>query len=186
MMKFLSRSIGVVCLGAGILLTAGTSAALIALQLAGDDFAFDEVRCWTGLSSSCLGQQIDELRHENDALRRSLAELEAQLDEVTSDRDHLETVLSGGMMFSEGPEVAGLTVIVGTIYTDPAGRGDVVRAICFVIQDRNGLDPRLSIANMDRNGVVTALPVDAFDRSTLNVDAHVLETARASCPWPVQ
>ena len=160
------------------------SAALIAEEALTPDMR-ERVLCETGLSYDCVRADAARLAAENTSLQSRLAALEAQLDQVIADRDQLETVLSGGMHFSEGPEVAGLTVIVGTIYADPAGHGDVVRSICWAIQDRSGLDPRLTIAAMDQAGIVTALPVDAFDRSALNVIADDIDDARAVCPWPV-
>ncbi len=148
----------------------GVSLALIAEKVVTPELG-SQLLCTAGLvefaGDSCIGDRIEEAQAR---LRRDL--------------DTANAGLSGRMVFTEGPKVASLTVIVGTIYRDHATRSDIMRAICWGIQDRGGLDPRLTLAEMDGDGTVRALAVDAFERSAINLDPADVAAARRVCPWP--
>lgn len=174
---------------AGIGLTA-----LYLLENVTETPAIRDLQCLVGIErSDCPRQmaELDGLRADHDQLltrnREAVAELAAERARLAAMRQHiahLEGAISGEMVFAEGPPVAGLTVIVGTIYRDHAARSQVVRSLCWAIQDSVGLDPRLTLAEMDGSGAVRAIPVDAFDRSAMNVTEADVVTARTACPWP--
>ena len=157
--------------------------------------AIRQLQCFVGIERPDCPRQMEELaglRAEREELlarnREADEELAAERARLAAMRHHiaqLEGAFNGDMVFTEGPPVAGLTVIVGTIYQDHATRRDVVRSICWAIQDRTGLDPRLTLAEMGGGGAVRVLPVDAFDGAAMGVAAADITAARAACPWPV-
>ncbi len=170
MLRLMGRSVGVACLALGIFLALTIAIGLILIQLFGEEPVIDELSCLLGLSEDCLRVELADKSDELDAAREQVAQL--------------EDALSGRMVFTEGPHVAGVTVIVGTLYQDQTSRSDVIRAICWAIEDRGGLDPRLTLAEMDGTGAVRILPVYAAERSAIGIDAADIAAARGACPWP--
>ena len=153
-----------------------------------------QLQCLVGIERpDCPRQmaELDGLRADRDDLlarnRETEDELAAERARLAVMREHiarLEGAFSGDMVFTEGPPVAGLTVIVGTIYRHHGTRSEVVRSTCWAIQDRGGLDPRLTLAQMDGSGSIGAVPVDAYDASLMGVTPADTAAARAACPWP--
>lgn len=164
------KVLSVLAMGCAFILVGGVSVALIVEKAMTPELR-DDVLCAAGLTEfaddACVSERIDTVVAD---LRRDL--------------DLADSGLTGRIVFTEGANVAGLTVIVGTIYRDHAARSGVVRAICWGIQDRTGLDPRLTLAEMDASGVARALSVDAFERSAINIDLADIIAARNVCPWP--
>lgn len=155
----------------------GVSVALVSEKMMMPD---DRARllCSAGLlelaGEECLGVR----------LQAGLSDLQDDVAAAQQDRQMAEAALSGRMVFTEGGQVSGLTVIVGAIYEDHRARSGLIRAICWGIQDRNGLDPRLTLAEMDANRVLKPLAVDAFERSAFGLDVASIASARRDCPWP--
>lgn len=141
---------------------------------------------------TCLAEQMTALRletevtleHMREDAAAQLAAAKAEVDAANEARDLAVHSLAGRMVFSEGPEIGGLTVIVGATYRDHTARTGLVRAICWGIHDNPGLDPRVTLAQMTADGVPAPVDVDAFERSALGVDMQEIEAARIACPWP--
>ena len=178
MFRFLGRSVGVMWLLSGIALTFAIAMALILIQLFGEERLIEEVECRLGLSADCLRQQLEEERVR-------VAEMQGQVGGMQQRVSHLEAALSGRMVFDEGPSVAGLTIVVGTIYQDNAARSEVIRAICWATMDRGGLDPRVPLAEMDADGVISLPSADSLANASIRMDAEDVPAARDACPWPV-
>lgn len=165
--------------GMAVAITAvsGITTALIAEKAVAPDLR-KQLLCTAGYTdladTACVSEQIAALRLQT----------EAQLQAANEARELAEHALVGRMIFEEGPTVAGLTIIVGTTYRDHAARTGFVRAICWGIHDRGGLDPRVTLAQMGPDGQPTPVIVDAFEQSSLGVGAHDVEAARIACPWP--
>ncbi|GAB5480222.1 MAG: hypothetical protein Marn2KO_36890 [Marinobacter nauticus] len=96
-----------------------------------------------------------------------------------------EEALQGDIVYTQGPTVDNLSVIVGSVYQNHAGRQGLVHAICFGFLDIVGLDPELTLAKMGPDGVPEDLAVDAFERSALGVEETTVAEAQDVCPWPV-
>lgn len=91
---------------------------------------------------------------------------------------------SARTVFRAGKRYKKLYLTVGTTYADPAARRDPVRATCWAMQDRQGLDPRIVLAtDTPANGPRPLTPPKA-DREALGLTADDLARARAQCPWP--
>lgn len=162
--------------------------ALIAVKAVPPDFR-DKLLCTAGYidlaGQTCLAEQAAAAQAEADAAAaKARQEAQAQVQAANEARELAEHALVGRMVFEEGPEVGGLTIVVGTTYVDHASRSGFVRSICWGIHDRGGLDPRITLAQLTAGGAPEAVDVDAYERSALNVDMQAIEAARAACPWP--
>ncbi|MEO1192914.1 MAG: hypothetical protein AAFY02_14230 [Pseudomonadota bacterium] len=155
----------------------GISAALI-----GERMATPELRakaaCSLGLvefgGNACVAQRIEAAR----------AMVRDDLQNARKAQAAAEQALQGAIVYTQGPTVDNLTVIVGSVYEDHAGRQGLVHAVCFGFLDIVGLDPQLTLAKMGPDAIPEDLPVDAFQRSALNVEEATVAEAQDACPWP--
>ncbi len=173
----IGRFASFVGMGLAIATVSGVTLALIAEKAASPTLR-TQALCTAGLiefaSTECASEQLAKLREEADR----------ELQAAHEARELAEHALVGRIVFEEGPTVAGLTIIVGTTYLDHTARSGFVRAICWAIQDKGGLDPRVTLAQMAPDGAPMPVDIDAFERSSLGVDLQDVDAARAACPWP--
>ena len=134
-----------------------------------------EIRCLVGVpdeNSTCVRKRIAAL----DSQRRALEAERQQLVDVIAAQD---------FVFTQGDWLrGGVSLVVGTLYEDAEARSRPIRSFCWAVVDRPGLDPRVGLAVMERDGRVQATPVGSAERLLLGVSAHEVEAARAACPFP--
>ncbi len=176
-LNYIGRVASLVGMGVAITTVTGVTLALIAEKAITPKLR-EQALCTAGYvefaDATCASEKLAQLRKAADL----------QVQAANEARELAEHALVGRMVFEEGPTIAGLTIIVGTTYRDHTARTGFVRAICWAIKDKGGLDPRVTLAQMVPNAAPTAVDIDAFERSSLGVDLQDVNAARAVCPWP--
>lgn len=167
----------------GVAMALGFTTFLVALvlalaseQLPAIKSIWVEVRCIAGFpaaGSACVLDQIAAL----DAQRRDLAQESQRLTGALA---------AQGFVFTQGEKLKdGFSLVVGTLYRDPARQAGVLRSFCWIIVDNEGLDPRVGLAVMHEDGRTERLDVDATALVQLGMSARAVNAARAACPFPV-
>lgn len=166
----------------GVVMVASFAAALIALvlslastQMPGINSAASELRCWAGVpqqGSTCMLNELAELRDEKQHLREEREKLS-------------DMVAAQSFVFSEGEKLKdGHSLVVGTLYEDANARTGLIRSFCWVIIDKGGLDPRVGLAVMEKDGTVHPIYATDQSRAVLNMPLDVQMDATMRCPFP--
>lgn len=189
-MKFITRYLGRALLLSTLTITTLAAASLIAYAIAhkfippNDPFWVDArcaLRIPTQQDVKCVQAAIDTVVEQG---RVTEAKLQADIAAQTKAKDAAERAAAGhDMVFESGDAHKGKTLVVGALFTDSARRVGLLRAYCWAIEDRGGLDPRVPLARREADGSIVALPLDAGEMAKFQWDAADLEAARHLCPW---
>jgi hypothetical protein len=166
----------------GVVMVAAFAAALIALvlslastQMPGIKSAASELRCWVGVpqqGSTCMLNELAELRDEKHRLREEREKLS-------------DMVAAQSFVFSEGEKLKdGHSLVVGTLYEDANAQTGLIRSYCWVIIDQSGLDPRVGLAVMEKDGTIHAIHATDQSRAVLNIPMGDRMYATTRCPFP--
>lgn len=193
LLKYLGRG---ALLGSLGVITAGVFG-LVAYAVAhkfvppGDPF-WNEARCALGIpvqdDVKCVQDEQRRLQREIETVTRRGQEMEARLgadlDAAKKAHEAAEQAAAGqDMVFESGGAHKGKTLVVGALYRDSGTRTGLLRAYCWAIEDRGGLDPRVPVARMEADGRIVMLPPDQAQMLAFGWDASDLDAARALCPW---
>ena len=165
-----SRMLGYAGLAAAFAVVGSITVALVVEKMMPPTLR-DQLICTAGLTDLATHDCVSD-------------KIASAVDELQAAHDALAGALGGRMIFTEGPSIANVTVITGSIYRDDAARTGLVRSSCWAILDQGGLDPRLAVAEFEPGQGVRAIDVDAFDQAAISVDDRTVAEARAKCPWP--
>lgn len=178
-MSVIKRMIGT-AIGFAMVLafTAGIIALVLSLaseQLPGIKVVGAELRCIAGFpqaGSECVAQELAALEDE----RRALEEERERLGDV---------IAAQNFVFSQGDELKdGVNLVVGTLYADATSQTGLIRSFCWAIIDNGGLDPRVGLAVLHRDGRIEDVAVRADDLALLEMSAGEVHAARTACPFP--
>jgi len=173
----------------GTVMSVGFGAGLIALTLAmiSPDFpiireTFVSARCVAGFPSQDTTCFNDQIAAEREA--RRLAEAAQRMAE-TELRVARDSAAGQDLVFVQGEQIKDrISLVVGTIYRDDAGRSVAVRSFCYANLDHGGLDPRVLLSVRDEQGNISPVPITNDHLVMLDATRIDLELARAACVFP--
>lgn len=207
LLRFLSQcfTIGVLTLVVGGV--AGIAMVLVTSQIMPPDSrGWRDLQCAIGIPAQedqfCIQRQLAEIEEQRRQQRREfeivqrqqrnrLAEVERERLALEQARRQLEADLADAiksapdqeLVFVSGGAHGGKTLVAGALYADAASKTGLIRAWCYAITDVGGLDPRVALARMEKDGAVTAIAVSPADLSAYSWSEADVVAARALCPW---
>lgn len=180
MVRLAGRSIVLMFLGTGIVLSMSIAIVLIVIQLLGGEAAIDKVACYLDLSEECVRNELDEERRKLKGLRKRNRELEAiyqrlrRLDHASESFVVFYTDHSGDHTVTSGHRYASLI--------DPA---TLIGGWCYInLPSPAGVSSDVFVAHMDEDRVVTPDTVTDEALEHAGLTQKEITAAFGRCHWP--
>lgn len=180
MLKIIGRTISLMALGGGIVITFTIVFFMIAIALLGEDKVIRAVACQVGVGENCLRQELLQERKKLQQMQERNAKMEALLERLAK-LDHASSSYVVFYINERGKH----EVTTGHTYASLLDPNTLIGAHCYINVFQSGAGrTHIDLGNMKQNKSITLKTYKAADLAAIGLTNSEYIKLQSRCRWP--